>query len=293
VLRQFGVTSTDFIDAGQQSEVFALGADRVLRVFREPADVDFVARQRTFLAEIDGRLALPTSVIDDFDPGGRWSIERRLAGKSMLRLLPSLTGERRRQAIRNYVAATSAIGRLTFADRPYGHAIANDPIHAETWTAFLRASLERAIATNRDVIAAEVGDLATLRPKALALLALVPERPAKALVHGDYFPGNVLMDEALTVTGLVDFSAYTLVGDPLYDTLTAPIFLEMIDDTTADEVALALECAVAMAGGSVGAGEFYRAHAAFWMADPVYALPPYVNLYPWAIANLRKLAGSA
>ena len=210
----------------------------------------------------------------------------------MLRRLPSLPGERRRAAFANFIAAAQAIGAFSLPDRPYGHLLADDPIHADTWTGFLRQSLGRAIAANGEVIAGEVGDIAGLQSRALALLADVPERPARAVVHGDYFPGNVLLDDALAVSGLVDFSAYTLVGDPLYDALTAPIFLEMIEDTTADDLAHANALVGAQHHRALPRARFYRAHAAFWMADPAYALPPYPRLYPWAIDNLRRLAGA-
>ena len=159
-------------------------------------------------------MPIATPAIAEIDPAGRFTIERRLPGTSLLRRLPSLAGERRRTAIRNFVAAADAIGSVALPERPYGHILAADPIHADTWTGFLRRSLDRAVARNGAVIAAEVGDVAALRSRALALLAVVPERPAKALVHGDWFPGNVLMDDALAVTGVVDFSAYTMAGDP-------------------------------------------------------------------------------
>ena len=76
-----------------------------------------------------------------------------------------------------------------------------------------------------------------------------PSGRQRRLAHGDYFPGNVLLDETLALTGLVDFSVFTLAGDPLYDAITAALFLEMIDEAGADDVALARR----HGGGSVTA----------------------------------------
>jgi aminoglycoside phosphotransferase (APT) family kinase protein len=36
-----------------------------------------------------------------------------------------------------------------------------------------------------------------------------------ALVHGDFYPGNVLVDENMHVCGVLDFSEQTMWGDPL------------------------------------------------------------------------------
>jgi len=211
----------------------------------------------------------------------------------LLRRLPTVTGTPRRTAIANFAAAASEVGAVGLPGRPYGHVLADDPIHADSWTGFLAASLDRAIAANREVIGGEIGNVVGLRSRALALLADMPERPAKGLVHGDYFAGNVLLDDTLAVSGIVDFSGYTLVGDPLYDTLTAPIFLEMIEETTAADLAAANAAARRAHPDAFGRERFYRAHAACWMADPAYALPPYPRLYPWAIHNLRRLAAGA
>ena len=248
-------------------------------------------RRQAFLAEIDGRLAIPTSAIETIDPQGRFTIERRIAGMSLIALLPTLAGADRKRAIASYVAGAEATGRLSLPDRPYGQVLGAAPITAETWTGFFRASLDHWLARNGATIAEAAGSVARVSAQALALLAALPERPEKALAHGDYFPGNVLLDETLALAGLVDFSVFTLVGDPLYDTITAALFLEMIDEARVDDVALARHLVVSHHGEAIlPAGRFYRAYAAILMADPANAAPPYPRLYAWSVANLKALA---
>jgi aminoglycoside phosphotransferase (APT) family kinase protein len=48
----------------------------------------------------------------------------------------------------------------------------------------------------------------------------------RVLVHGDYFPGNVMIGEDDTVSGVIDFGALTVIGDPIMDIASAVIFLE-------------------------------------------------------------------
>ena len=163
--------------------------------------------------------------------------------------------------------------------------------HRRTWPGFFRASLDHWLARNGAAIAAATGSVERVSTNAMALLAGLPERPQKALAHGDYFPGNVLFDERLTLTGLVDFSVFTLAGDPLYDAITAALFLEMIDEADADDVALARHLVSrATARRSCLSARFYRAYAAILMADPANAAPPYPRLFAWSVANLRALA---
>ncbi len=276
---------------GGQSWVYALDEKRILRILRRPGEPQALRRQQSFLAEIDGRLAVPTSVIETIDGQGRYTIERRLAGTSLLALLARLGGADRRKAIAAYVDGAEATGRLLMPERPYGQVLASAPITAKTWPGFFRASLDHWLAANGAAIAAATGSVQRVSANALALAAALPETPAKGLAHGDYFPGNVLLDERLTLSGLVDFSVFTLVGDPLYDAITAALFLEMIDEAGADDVALARQLVLDRHGEAIlPVGRFYRAYAAILMADPANAAPPYPRLYAWSVANLRALA---
>ncbi len=230
-------------------------------------------------------------MIEAIDGQGRYTIERRLKGTSLLMLMARLGGADRKAAIAAYVAGGEATGRLLMPERPFGQILGARPITAETWTGFFRASLDHWLARNGVAIAAATGSVQRVSANALALLAALPERPAKALAHGDYFPGNVLIDDTLALTGLVDFSGFTLVGEPLYDAITAALFLEMIAEARAEDVALARHLVLARHGEAVlSTGRFYRAYAAVLMADPANAAPPYPRLFAWSVANLKALA---
>jgi Ser/Thr protein kinase RdoA (MazF antagonist) len=230
-------------------------------------------------------------VIEAIDPAGRTTIERRLTGMPLLTLLARLSGADRRRAIGAYAAGAEATGKLLLPDRPYGQVLAPEPLTADTWPGFFRQSLDHWLAQNGATIAEATGSVARVSANALALAAALPERPPKGLAHGDYFPGNVLLDERLTLSGLVDFSVFTLVGDPLYDAITAALFLEMIAEAGADDVALARHLVVARHGEAIlPVARFYRAYAAILMADPANAAPPYPRLFAWSVANLRALA---
>ena len=53
----------------------------------------------------------------------------------------------------------------------------------------------------------------------------MPKSAPKRLVHGDYFLDNVLFDDNLQVSAVLDFGAHTLAGDPRLDATSAIIFL--------------------------------------------------------------------
>jgi hypothetical protein len=259
-------------------------------VLRRPRAIAALERKRAFLTAIDGRLPFATPLIEAIGANGAWTIERRLPGMSLLVLLRQLGGSERRAALRSYAESVDAIGTITFPDRPYGQMLDDDPLTAATWRGYLRLGLDRFMAANGAAIEAARGDLEELRTLALALLDDVDERPRKALIHGDYFPGNVLIGDDLRVSGLVDFSFWTLTGDPLYEVIGAAIFLEMNDEATAADIAFVRRVIIERHGDAVlRPARFYRAYFAFAMADPGNSEGLYPRLWPWALANLAAL----
>ena len=126
---------------------------------------------------------------------------------------------------------------------------------------YLRLSLARYVAMNGGAIAAEIGDVAKLEAKALSLLSALDPRPEKTLVHGDYLPGNVLVDDHFRVTGVVDFSFYTVVGDPVLDAAGAAICLEMTGSPPVDVRLVRRLVAERYGPGIAPSLRFYRAYS--------------------------------
>ncbi|MBU0976700.1 MAG: aminoglycoside phosphotransferase family protein [Patescibacteria group bacterium] len=50
------------------------------------------------------------------------------------------------------------------------------------------------------------------------------------LIHGDYFPANLLVDDDLKVQAVLDFGILTTVGDPLFDIALGWTFSDMYDE---------------------------------------------------------------
>jgi aminoglycoside phosphotransferase (APT) family kinase protein len=292
ILQRFGLGERALIGEGAESRVYALSPDRVLRVARSGSpDAAAAARLQVFLARIAGRLPFATPEILEIAPGGEWRIEKRLPGASMLERLRKLGDDRRDEAFRNYLAAADALATVALPDLPYGNALAASPVTAADWRTFARDSLAQFAARNRIAIAREVGDPHKLFDLAADMIADLPLEPRKVLVHGDYFPGNVLLATDLTVSAVLDFGMYTVVGDAQLDLAVAYLTLELIEETSAHDARFVRELILERHGEKIApAFRFYRAWLAFSMADPANAAPPYPRLYRWSIAMLKLLA---
>jgi aminoglycoside phosphotransferase (APT) family kinase protein len=111
------------------------------------------------------------------------------------------------------------------------------------------------------------------------------------MVHGDYFPGNVMLDDKLNVSAVLDFGTYTVCGDETLDLAVSYLTLELIEECTAHDARFVRDLIIERHGEAImPALRFYRAYLAFSMADPANTAAPYPKLYGWAMAMLKLLA---
>lgn len=292
ILERFNVQERDLIGAGGESRVYALDDTAILRLPRtKPFEAGSRARLAAFLEQIAGKLPYATPEILDIGTGDAYTIERRLPGRVMTDVLRTASSDSRDHAFRNYVLAAEALGEVELPHLPYGHVVDASPVRAGSWHTFARESLAHFRARNRITIAKEIGDPYVLFDKAADLIIHLPETPPHALVHGDFFPGNVLLDNRLQITGVIDFGIYTVVGDPLLDLAVSYLTLELLPETSAHDARFVRDIIIERHGEEIAdAFRFYRAYLAFSMADPANAAEPYPRLYGWSMAMLRLLA---
>ncbi len=80
----------------------------------------------------------------------------------------------------------------------------------------LAALVERRLARTAAVLAAVVPEVAALAGAVTGALRRM-EDPQQGLVHGDLFGPNVLVDDRLAPTAVLDFGFLSTVGDPAFD----------------------------------------------------------------------------
>jgi aminoglycoside phosphotransferase (APT) family kinase protein len=292
ILTEFGLGAGARIGEGGESTVYAIDAEHVLRIPKKPAKGSPAREElQAFLHWLSGRLPFATPEILEIGPGDTYTVERRMAGRPLGTFLKTANNDARDRALRNYVAAIDAFDAVPLDEHPYGHLLATDPVTAGDWRTFAWESLVRFRSANRLAIAREIGDPYRLFDKAVDLMAALPAEPPKVLVHGDYFPGNVLIDDRLEVSGVLDFGAYTVAGDRQLDLAVAYQTLELIDECTADDARFVRQLIIERHGEEMTpAFRFYRAWLAFSMADPANAAPPYPRLYNWSLLMLKLLS---
>lgn len=279
------------IGHGGEATVYELAGGRVLRLYHgEPHGAGDIAKFYREIAQGSPSFALPEVLEQGEDGGVRWSVDRLIPGRPLHELLPHLVGEDRARALASYTDAAFEIATLPLVHDEYGEILRDDDsIRAASWNEYLLTRMRRSLAASSSWLQEDVSGLPTIIGALTARIRALP--PAqKALVHGDYFPGNVLMSgDLVAVSGVIDFGPLTVVGDRWLDLVSAVIFLEVVRPgyTPADTEFVRQRLVGREGAGIVDAITTYRG----WYA---VRFSPYrdddPNLYAWCVASLKRIA---
>jgi aminoglycoside phosphotransferase (APT) family kinase protein len=276
------------IGHGGEATVFELTGGRALRVYHgKPHGASEIAAFYRAISQAKTSFALPEILEQGEDDGVFYSLDRLIAGRPLHELMPVLSGDERACALASYTDAVFEIASLPLVRDEFGEFLRDgDSIQAPTWSDYLLARLERSLAAApwlRDDVRGLDDGVRVLTDR---IRALQPAR--KVLVHGDYFPGNLLMSENLTVSGVIDFGPLTVIGDAWLDLASAVMFLEVArPGYTPADTAFVLDRLVARVGSEIVAQvTTYRGWYAIRFA-PYRDDDP--TLYAWCVNSLTAV----
>ena len=271
--RRLGIASGDPLGSGGESVVYAMDADRVARIHRPGVDRVHVDARAAQLLELDEQrdrvpFAIP-QVLETRDVEDcAVHIESRLPGASMMDALRDTTGAAREALLRAYLDASTAIGRLDAVRDDCRDLCRRDAVRAATPDAWAAARVTASLRARGERFDTVDG---------AALAAALPPAGTPALVHMDFFPGNVLC-EGERVTAVIDFGTISARADPQLDPLLADVYLQ--DPMT--PVATDADRAVAAAWLTEHGLAPYREAAERWTAAFWCVAPRKTPLFAWA-----------
>ncbi|MFF2118931.1 phosphotransferase family protein [Kitasatospora sp. NPDC058184] len=212
-----GPLRADLVEGGRSNLTYVLGDGASRWVLRRPplghvlATAHDMGREyRVMTALRDTGVPVPRTLLldpDDETLGAPWYLMEYVPGTAHRDVAPlAALGERRVHALGQRLVDTlatlhridpAAVGLADFG-RPEGYL----ERQLRRWSKQLAASRSR--------------DLPELDRLHARLAERLPASPTPALVHGDYRLDNVLVDDADTITAVLDWEMSTL-GDPLTD----------------------------------------------------------------------------
>jgi putative membrane protein len=292
VFQRFHVTTADLLGSGGESQVYALDRERVLRIYKPDMPQRYVERRHQFYALLQERQP-PFEVPAIYEVGTvddqTYTIERRMRGRDFGSVLPTLTGADRRRALASYLHVAEEIGKLHFPERPFGEILTFvAPIQRATWPAFLWDRMQQTLRESRADLEADVPALDAVLADTQQALQQFAGFDTRSLVHGDYFPANVFIDEQLTICGVGDFGYTSVIGDGRLDLTGAVAYLELIDSYTPADTAFLEHRLMAQHGPAIrDVMAIYRLYYSVYFS---YCKTGDPTTYAWCVRNLQAQA---
>ena len=292
MLERFDLATAALLGQGGEAQVYALDSERVVRLYHGSVDPTFVAQRRTlydFLRSQDPPFALPQILDSGTYRGRTYTVEPRMPGSDFRKVLPALTGRERERALLSYVTVAEQIGTIRLPNLPFGEVLSvHHPIRRTKWSTFVWDKIQANLQHGRPDLEQDVPQLDERLAAIQQMVRLVEGVQEPYVVHGDYFPGNVFIDDDGTICGVGDFGGTTLAGDPRMDLAGALVFLEVVDGYHPDDTALLHDHLVAQYGLSIlEIIQLYRMYYAIYFSHCKRDDPA---TYAWCVTSLRMLA---
>lgn len=288
VLRRFHLSERAVLGAGGESRVYALDEERVLRVWGAGTTEAKVKDLQRFYRSLDTSgvdFAVPDILESGQEGEFLFSIETRLPGRSLTASIGELDSKARMHALRALVRVAGEVRKLRSGFEGYGELLAEESLRRKGWSEFL---IDRAHVTLKDSyesFAQEVARLDQVVAEWEGDVRSTVGSPEPELVHGDFFPGNVLVNDAGELTAVIDFSPMTVSGDWRMDVTGAQIFLALGDvDEREDQEIVDREVA-SLYGVSPEVIDVYRRYYALYFSAARQDDSP---LYEWCVRQLSS-----
>lgn len=231
VLKHFNLIESDRLGSGGESIVYACDEQQVLRLYKQGTSFRKLEILKRFYDELDTssvefEVPVMTEIGTVYDI--HYSIEPRIAGSDLTTVFSKLSSTQRQQTLKDYIQIAGCIHKIPFDADYYGEIMPMQPIRKASWSDYLKARADMTLQDSYHDLREDVPHFENLLHNwHESLKELSASNISRSLVHGDYFPGNLMALDNGKITAVIDFSPISVVGDWRMDIAGALLFLEV------------------------------------------------------------------
>jgi Ser/Thr protein kinase RdoA (MazF antagonist) len=294
ILQKYQVAPEAWLSSGMEAEVYAYGSDAVLKLYAGTTSQADLITLQAFYNALDRQYmpyALPRIHTVAEEAGFLITIEQRLAGTRLSALLPTLTKSQLDRLMQRYLSAALAVSSIQAPRIGERYKLFDLERLSERsngdWHQFLVRYLGHKLAQVSPYLSRDVPQFAA-KVEHLCTVLDQPYRGDYRLIHGDFCPSNLLVDDEHEITALLDFGLLTMVGDPLFDLATGWVFFDMYDELKAQVRERCLAMLLDRLGEQVR-GKLYRYVLIYnILSANTYSPQCSDGHYHWCVANLSN-----
>lgn len=238
---------TQFLGGGAESWVYVLDENHIMRISKsrfnpdnkeDLSPLDYAIKRKAFYDQLNlFKFLFQLPKIDSVNSHGNviYTIEKRISGISLHEVFKE-NPEARALILKNYYNAVKELSVIEMPGQEFGVVLTPDKTlpycTKSSWaeyvyTTILQVTIEKSKELADAGINISEDILAQMKLKIQSCLSTMKRH---SLVHGDIYPPNLMMDsKTFKVTGIIDFSDLTVIGDHRLDLASAFLQTEFLD----------------------------------------------------------------
>lgn len=294
ILDKFGISKSNFLGSGMESEVYAYDDNKVVKLYNDMSDSNKQRILKGFYSKIDSSslsYELPF-IYDTFEENGILvTIEKRIEGNNLQSMLSKMNYIEQNNMMETYLNANIELKSVKIKPNLEGYILFNDQqissLNINSWFDLLKEEIFRKQKELESYLKRDVVNYDAKVKQLVEILSLGYEGEY-SLIHGDFYPGNVMINESGKVTGLIDFGLMTMYGDNLFDIAIGWVCFDMYNELNANIYERYLNIIISTLGEDVRKRLYFYVLIYSYISANFYSPNCEDGHYQWCVKNLNN-----
>lgn len=294
ILDKFGISKSNFLGSGMEAEVYAYDDNKVVKLYNDMSDSNKQRILKGFYSKIDSSslsYELPF-IYDTFEENGILvTIEKRIEGNNLQSMLSKMNYIEQNNMMETYLNANIELKSVKVKLNLEGYTLFNNQqissLNINSWFDLLKEEIFRKQRELESYLKRDVVNYDAKVKQLVGILSLGYEGEY-SLIHGDFYPGNVMINQSGKVTGLIDFGLMTMYGDNLFDIAIGWVCFDMYNELNANIYERYLNIIISTLGEDVRKRLYFYVLIYSYISANLYSHNCEDGHYQWCVKNLNN-----
>jgi len=294
ILDKYNVTKSDFLGSGMEAEVYAYDNNKILKLYNGMFDTNKQNILKFFYSNLNSSslsYELPY-IYDTFVENDILvTIEKRIAGSNLQSVFSEMNYNEQNEMMERYLNVNIELKSVKIKYNLEGFTLFNDNqvplLKINNWFNLLKEIIFRKQKELEPYFKKDVINYDSKVNQLVVNLSLGYEGEY-SLIHGDFYPGNLMVNKSGMVTGLIDFGLMTMYGDNLFDIAIGWVCFDMYNELNAKIYERYLNIIISTLGEDVRKRLYFYVLIYSFISANFYSHNCKDGHYQWCVKNLNN-----